>query len=277
MDLVIKLNTNRPLQREVQHDLDGLLRIRMLTVDITIFAETPSRVWAEFPHLEVLTIVFYPRPDIIDYGFEEEQWACVKGPQFLRPKRDSKFGKRAAWILASATKILMKIQSKVPRWKIPTIKVVIRTCGVREFDSKIEEQPDGEDAWAIYPNPTEANTSVDEPAPELRFKHRGSVNGIPQDEPAQADNRSVYSQDEVEEEGDDSLWYEQAGIRMACKIRSHQIRKLKYKYHPGTKKVDIDGLYDEDDIYVTDSEGEEGKVNYGMYAAGIVYEDSDDD
>jgi hypothetical protein len=117
VDLLIKLNTTRPLQSVVRRDLDQLLKIRLLIVDMTVFGATPVRVWAEFPQLEILTVVFYPHLDIKIYGFEDERWEPVKNPQFIKPQWGSKFGKRVDWILASVTKTLQGLMEEVPHGK----------------------------------------------------------------------------------------------------------------------------------------------------------------
>jgi hypothetical protein len=95
IDLLIKLNTTRPLRPSVQSQLDVFYNIRYLTVDLHIFGTFPSKIRTAFFNLEVLTIPFYPYPEIkgIHGGYIPSE-----STQFIKPQRGSKFGKRANWI-----------------------------------------------------------------------------------------------------------------------------------------------------------------------------------
>jgi hypothetical protein len=92
VDLLIRLNTTRPLQTLVQKDLNRLQNIRFFIVDFNIFGAAPSRLWAEFNKLMKLTIIIYPYKMISD----PEKMRYHNVPSFITPQRGSYYGKRAA-------------------------------------------------------------------------------------------------------------------------------------------------------------------------------------
>lgn len=59
VDLMIQLNSTRPLRHSVRKDLEPLLKIRFFAIDFFIFAEAPSILWTQFTQLQGLTIVIY--------------------------------------------------------------------------------------------------------------------------------------------------------------------------------------------------------------------------
>ena len=140
IDLLVKLNTTRPLREPVQNDLRKLQNIRLLIVDLNIFGAAPLRLWAEFPKLEVLTIAFYPSSTIKDKELRYRD--PDNGPvRFITPLRGTIFGKRAGYIRKIALETLETLKnSEIPKWKIPTVEVVVRTTGEKRLDAKIEEQ-----------------------------------------------------------------------------------------------------------------------------------------
>ncbi|KUJ13226.1 uncharacterized protein LY89DRAFT_155145 [Mollisia scopiformis] len=60
VDMVIKLNSSRPLRPQIQKDVEIFQNIRHLTVDFEVFATARARVWAEFPLLAHIVICSSP-------------------------------------------------------------------------------------------------------------------------------------------------------------------------------------------------------------------------
>ncbi|KAE9364604.1 hypothetical protein N431DRAFT_421711 [Stipitochalara longipes BDJ] len=149
IDLVVKENTTQPLRPAVQTDLDALLNIRFLMVDLNIFGAAPINLWANFPKLEKLSIIFYP--------FEET--TVVVGeqlrnftPEFVKPQRGSWHGKRAEWIVNLASKSIEKAKAEaVPDWKVPKLEALVRRTGT-EIDFEIEDEFTDDEITVEYDN-----------------------------------------------------------------------------------------------------------------------------
>lgn len=54
VDLLISLNTTRPLPEPARTDVQKLQQIKYLQVDFNIFADLPIRMWAELYQLKGL-------------------------------------------------------------------------------------------------------------------------------------------------------------------------------------------------------------------------------
>ncbi|KAF8861220.1 hypothetical protein BDZ45DRAFT_776448 [Acephala macrosclerotiorum] len=71
VDLLLKRNTTRPLGKGVQEDIERLWARRNLILDLRIFAAIPVDLWAEFTHVERLTIALSPKEFVGE--FEDER------------------------------------------------------------------------------------------------------------------------------------------------------------------------------------------------------------
>lgn len=125
VDMMIRLNTTRELDRSVRLDLEAFRKIRLLIVDFVVFAGAPARVWAEFSSLEELTIAFHPSATIKDFEESPGQYNLLRDENFLHPSPFTKCGKRAEWIVKSATEAL-EVINDVPGWRRPKIKAFVR-------------------------------------------------------------------------------------------------------------------------------------------------------
>ncbi|KAF4614367.1 hypothetical protein G7Y89_g15370 [Cudoniella acicularis] len=143
VDLMIKSNTTRPLDVIVQRDIKRLQRIRRLIVDVNIFGALPARIWAEFPKLEILEIIFYPVDTISDQEMPQEERPAVD-PVFEKPHPSNKWGKRAKVILDDATACFQTLKNIMPSWKIPEIEVLCRVDPTGDSDYGPGEI---EDSW----------------------------------------------------------------------------------------------------------------------------------
>jgi 2EXR family len=184
VDIIIKLNTTRPLRTDVQKDMERLRNIRNLIVDLNIFGAVPACVWAEFPKLEKLTIAFY------GYGTisEKEPGGDERELVFKKPQ-SGKYRKRSDWVVTAATKTLKAAKRSVmAEWKLPTVEAVLRRVDADEYnvvdsDSEDEdldqnisneeaEEADEDDDSAWYQQAA-AKMVHDVPKQEIkRLKHR---------------------------------------------------------------------------------------------------------
>lgn len=85
IDLLVQQNSSRPLPREIYSELAGLLSIRLLLVDLTIFGAAPIKLWAAFRMLEVLTIVYSPEDQFDEIMGPYMNFKSGCEPQFLQP------------------------------------------------------------------------------------------------------------------------------------------------------------------------------------------------
>jgi hypothetical protein len=144
VDMMIRLNTTRELDRSVRLDLEAFQKIRLLIVDFVVFAGAPARVWAEFSSLEELTIAFHPLAIIKDFEESPGQYNLLRDENFLHPSPSTKCGKRAEWIIKSATEAL-EVINDVPGWKRPKIQALVRVpeeCDGKAlyFDDRDEDE-----------------------------------------------------------------------------------------------------------------------------------------
>ena len=227
VDLLIKLNTTRALQPKVSRDIERLQNIRLLTVDLNIYGALPPRLWAEFPKLEVLTIAFYPYPTIAD---REPEISRNEGLEFIKPRRRSKFGKRAEWIFKSATESFECVKKGSPLWKIPKIEVVVRMTGKdldfetywdlygdeSEDEDEDEDELEDEDDDSIYLQQLEARMSHEvsrDQIKELKHTHHpGRVVNVRQAKRLNKPVGSYFTDSERESGGKEfSAWDSDSG------------------------------------------------------------------
>ena len=152
VDILIRLNTTRLLERLVQKDLNRFQNIRFFIVDFNIFGAALSRLWAEFNKLEKLTIAIYPYKTMSD----PEKTPYTDEPSFITPQRGSYHGKRAAWVRQAALDLLQSVKDHdVPRWKIPEVEVVVRRTGNEDTDDQVMEEWTDEDILEMEGNDIE--------------------------------------------------------------------------------------------------------------------------
>lgn len=125
VDLLIRLNTTRPIPEPARTDVQKLQHIKHLQVDFNIFADLPIGIWVEFYQLESLTIVIYPTDDFTSF-FDP---TLVNESAFAELNVRSKHGKRGQWLIDFALESFKDAKERTERisqWKIPKIKVVLR-------------------------------------------------------------------------------------------------------------------------------------------------------
>ncbi|KUJ17298.1 uncharacterized protein LY89DRAFT_733158 [Mollisia scopiformis] len=140
VDILIRLNSTRPLPKTVQDNMERLLKIRFLLVDFHVFAALPVKIWAEFEQLEKFTIVMYPYD-------ETGEWENTPGyspfPEFVNVTQRSKYGRRAEWILKSARESFEAVKrSDIPKWTIPQLDTVLRTIEDNDLAGNLEDSSD---------------------------------------------------------------------------------------------------------------------------------------
>lgn len=147
VDLVIKLNTTRPLRRQVQRDLTRLQNIRFLIVEFNVFSSAPARVWAEFPNLQKIIIGVFPY-DTINNN-EKKTSGLYRRFRCIKPQRGTKYGERVSWLLEHAETALNKVKiDEKQEWAMPKLEVVIRRTGYDIDDEVVEQLYDSEEECA---------------------------------------------------------------------------------------------------------------------------------
>jgi hypothetical protein len=201
IDLLIRQNTTRPLPNAITHDLASLITLRFLIVEFNIFGAVPAKLWFEFPKLQVLTIAFYPRDEILDNEPEEDIFP--PNMRFVKTNLQPwpKFQKRAAWIHKIATGPLLAAKNEEAlEGKIPRIEVVLRRTGDEEIDWEINAE--------LGPDYVAEDPELDR-------------------------NNATESSDNNRD--DDSLWYKEAAARVTQTVSMTDIKLWKQKYHPGER------------------------------------------
>jgi hypothetical protein len=201
IDLLIRQNTTRPLPNAITHDLASLITLRFLIVEFNIFGAVPAKLWFEFPKLQVLTIAFYPRDEILDNEPEEDIFP--PNMRFVKTNLQPwpKFQKRAAWIHKIATGSLLAAKNEEAlEGKIPRIEVVLRRTGDEEIDWEINAE--------LGPDYVAEDPELDR-------------------------NNATESSDNNRD--DNSLWYKEAAARVTQTVSMTDIKLWKQKYHPGER------------------------------------------
>jgi hypothetical protein len=241
IDLLIRQNTTRPLPYAIMHDLASLTSLRFLIVEFNVFGAVPAKLWFEFPKLQVLTIAFYPRDEILDEELGENE--IPEDIRFVKTnlQRWPKFQKRAAWIHRVATDSLSTAKKEEAlEGKIPGIEVVLQRTGDEEIDGEING--------------------------ELGADYVASGGEDPELDRSNTTGSSDNNRD------DDSLWYKEAAARVTQTVSMTDIKLWKQKYHPN-RRVGLVGTAEratskaKGSCY-TDSEHESGNM------AGTVTDDS---
>jgi hypothetical protein len=256
VDLIIKLNTTHDLLPGVRSGVERLQNIRLLTVDLNVFGALPPRVWAEFPKLEVLTIALYPFPTIED----DELQRVERHPrvELMKPRRRSKFGKRAEWIFKSATESLQSVKKDLPQWKLPKIEVVVRGTG-EEADDEIEE------AW---------DYDEDEAEKENSGGDQGEDQG---DGNSEGENENEDLEPQAQDT--DFTYYEQLKARMSHEVSRDQIKLLKSKHLPSRTVSFVDAARTKKPAgtYYADSEFESGGEQFSAWKSDFDSDNDDDE
>jgi hypothetical protein len=201
IDLLIRQNTTRPLPSAIIHNPASLASLRFLIVEFNIFGAVPTKLWFEFPKLQVLTIAFYPRDEILDAELEENIFP--PDMRFVKTNLQQwpKFQKRAAWVHRVATDSLSAAKKEdALEGKIPRIEVVLQRTGDDEIDWDINGK--------LGPDYVASGGEDPEPA------------------------RSHATESSDNNRDDDSLWYKQAAARVTQTVSMADIKLWKQKYHP---------------------------------------------
>jgi hypothetical protein len=226
VDLLIGLNTTRPLREPLQRDLDKFTKsIRLLTVDLNIFGLLPVRIWAEFTKLEVLTIAFYSWSDVDDTFVLKS----AKSPAFIKLRnRETRCGKRAELILKSASDSFDKLQRDMPQWNAPKIEVVARKTGgsLDEAEEDVSHHDDG--PIPVVEGVLNENNN-DDPVSDKEDDDDDETGPTPDDEEDGNDTEPE------EDEEDDEYFLEQLPDVMSHQAWEGEIKRLKHKYHPSRK------------------------------------------
>lgn len=116
-----------------------LTRIQSLVVDLNIFGELPVKLWAEFPELKKLVVVFFP----FHHLSNSNGINCIRRvqqPVLKIPRKDSILGIRASKIHKAATEAFENLKQKLPAWETPEIQVKVMASFTTIPSWKIEEE-----------------------------------------------------------------------------------------------------------------------------------------
>ncbi|CZR56776.1 uncharacterized protein PAC_06665 [Phialocephala subalpina] len=111
--------------------------MRNLILDLRIFAAIHVDLWAEFSHLERLTIVMYPEEFVDEFEDEDIYNYQPYGAKFVRAKADTRFRKRSTWIHKQVTNALEAAKETQPNWITFKVEVMIRATETNE-DARVE-------------------------------------------------------------------------------------------------------------------------------------------
>ncbi|KAJ5050902.1 uncharacterized protein L3040_002770 [Drepanopeziza brunnea f. sp. 'multigermtubi'] len=195
IDQVLHFNNPGKMINNFQRDIQGIQKIRFLAVDFNIFSAIPVLVWEQFSSLELLTIVTYPYCDIRELDYTEDSDHKL---ELIKPQKWSMYGRRADWILERARKAFQAAKQKggFPK-KIPKLEVRVRKIDDEDFDYLVQEEwtDDIEDYMQLH--------------------------GI-----------NEYDHDQDDEQGLDSVWFQQAKMRMHHVVARPEIEALEQLHYP---------------------------------------------
>lgn len=228
LDLMIRRHTTRPLSQHVQADLARLQGIKHFVIDLSIFAGVPVDLWAEFQNLESLTISIYPEK-------------AANTLRFVRPRKGTKLGKRAGWVLRKALLSFEGVKSNHinPDWRIPKVEVVAQYSST-EADCEIEEDVSDDESchapadMTIIEQSSAHGGGLDEDRETTTIEEGAIQIGDDEDYP------------EMDGPEDDSLWYQETEAKMTHTVPPERLRKLKHRHHPSRRNAVVDWLERQD-------------------------------
>lgn len=115
----------------VQKGLDAFANIRLLNLELRMFATAPPVVWTHFTRLEILTIGIWPLQTIAEEEYEDEHDYFNEDIRFLKILKGGSYQRRAQWLSQAITKRLAYTKTNNLGWRLPTVHVGIISDGAK--------------------------------------------------------------------------------------------------------------------------------------------------
>lgn len=142
VDFLVQACSSRPLYPTLQEHLARISNIQLLLVDINVFGSMTPQVWTNFRSLRVLTIVFYPYKIISDNDCKDDDYPLW--PEFVKAQKGTTYGRRASRILEYAGQVMKDAKEHAPQWNVPNLEALVRVTGNDNFDMRVQREVDPE-------------------------------------------------------------------------------------------------------------------------------------